>query len=406
MNATQTQDSFLKKYKTWAIAFVLFGMYVSFGMSWLAIIPLKKEIHEFLGLAPKDTRGVLLYTIISYAKSFFPIMAGILAGRWGLTKTMRLSGILIMAGALVPFVPNYWASILARFMFGVGGAIWVTLMGAVTLQIFEPKLRPMVNALNGVAVTVGVVITLQVSTPLNALLGWKTTLALYSAISGLFLVMLYAVGDLAEEAPKTGKGPSILTSLKAYGAALKLPVTWITSLAFTGPLAIYLVLNYWLKVYYPEALGFTPGETNNLLSLMNIGGIVGSVVTGFLLQKVNKTKVFIWIASFALPATTILSLVLQDKALIAVALFSAGVAMFLSVSPLVTLLQSQPNMNPALIGMILGTMFSATYIASALAPSLVGWGYKAGYSLQTLLILCSLSTFSPLAAVVLPEKAD
>jgi phosphatidylglycerophosphate synthase len=79
--------------------------------------------------------------------------------------------------------------------------------------------------------------------------------------------------------------------------------------------------------------------------------------------------------------------------------------MFISVSPLVTLLQSQPKMNPALVGMIMGTMFSVTYILSAMAPEAVSMGYKAGMDLKTLLLVCCIITISPAIALVLPEKS-
>ncbi len=100
-----------------------------------------------------------------------------------------------------------------RFLFGVGGAIWVTLMGAVTLQVFEPRQRPMINALNGVAVTVGVVIALQLTLPLTVFMGWKLTLAAYSGLSAVFMVLLFALGQLPGQQP-VKDGPSFGKPLK------------------------------------------------------------------------------------------------------------------------------------------------------------------------------------------------
>ena len=393
---------FLTKYKKWVIAFVLFGMYASFGMSWMGVVPILQDLQSAFHF--DKAAGSWLISIVSLAKSMVPILAGILAARWGLTKTLRLSSLLIVTGIALPFLPNFGLWIALRFLFGVGGAIWVTLMGAVTMQVFEAKQRPLINALNGVAVTVGVVLALQLTLPLTQALGWKTTLALYSLLSAGFMCLLAALGPLPGQQP-SADGPSLGESLKAYAGTLKLPVTWLISLSFSGPLALYLVLNYWLPVYYQEVLGIAKPETMQLMSWMNIGGIVGSVATGLLLQKFGKTKGFIAAGAVLLPLASISAMLMTDKALLTALLFFAGIGMFLSVSPLITLLQSQSGMNPALVGMILGTMFSVTYIVSSIAPNLVGAAYSNHLSLQAVLIACCLTTASPALALFLPEKA-
>ncbi len=393
--------TFYERHKKWLIGTILFGMYVSFGMSWMGVVPILQELQT--AFAIDKTEGAWLVSIVSLAKSFFPILAGILAGRWGLTKSMRLGAFLIVLGAIVPFLPSYSAWVAMRFLFGVGGAIWVTLMGAVTLQVFEPGERPMVNALNGVAVTVGVVLALQLTLPLRDAIGWQWTLASYSAISAVFMVLLFMLGNLPGQQPAKD-GPSLWSTLKAYGGTMKLPVTWIISLSFTGPLALYLVMNYWLPVYYQDVMGLAKGQTMQLMTWMNMGGIVGSVVTGYLLQKFNKTKIFIILAAVLLPLSSGIAMMITNPAVLPAILFVAGIAMFLSVSPLITLLQAQKGMDPGKVGMILGTMFSVTYIVSSIAPDLVGRAYAAQWSLQMVLLSFCLTTISPALALLLPES--
>lgn len=417
-----SQPPALSAQKKWSIAFILFGMYVTFGMSWLGIVPVLPELLKTLQI--DVSQGSSLYSIVSLAKSIVPILAGILAARWGLTKTMRLSGALILIGLLIPFLPAYGMWIVARFIFGMGGAIWVALMGAVTMQIFEANQRPIINAFNGVAVNIGIILALQLTLPLSASLGWKNTLALYSLLSGLFLLGLFAVGPLAPAPAKAAKGEAASNAPKAEGPkyldTLKMPVTWIVSLSFAGPLALYLVLNYWLPIYFQEVSWLVPaaqgldevarkkmikGEINQLMSWLNLWGCVSSIATGFLLQRFKKTKPFILAAALLLPVASLMALQSSNKGLLTLMLALTGVGMFLSVSPLVTLLQSQPKMNPLVIGMIMGTMFSVTYILSAMAPELVSMGYKAKMPLQTLLMICCVLTLSPAIALTLPEKA-
>lgn len=403
-NATSVPGpTFFEQYKKWLIGSILFGMYASFGMSWMGVVPILQELQ--VAFQFDKAAGSWLVSIVSMAKSIFPILAGILASRWGLTRSMRLGAILIVLGVIVPFLPSFSAWVVMRFLFGVGGAIWVTLMGAVTLQVFEPQQRPMINALNGVAVTVGVVLALQLTLPLTALMGWQLTLALYSGVSAVFMGLLFAIGQLPGQQPAKN-GPSLLQTLIAYGATMKLPVTWIISLSFTGPLALYLVMNYWLPVYYQDVMQLPKAQTMQLMTWMNMGGIVGSVVTGYLLQKLNKTKIFIALSAVVLPVSAGVAMLITNPAILPFILFLAGVGMFLSVSPLITLLQSQPGMDPGKVGMILGTMFSVTYIVSSLAPDIVGRAYQAQWPLQYVLLAFCLTTISPALALLLPEKSE
>ena len=151
-------------------------------------------------------------------------------------------------------------------------------------------------------------------------------------------------------------------------------------------------------------MGLAKPQTMQLMTWMNMGGIVGSVATGYLLQKLNKTKIFIASAAVVLPVSAGIAMLITNPAILPFILFVAGVGMFLSVSPLITLLQSQPDMNPGKVGMILGTMFSVTYIVSSLAPDIVGRAYQAQWSLQMVLLSFCITTISPALALLLPEK--
>lgn len=132
-----TELTTAKNTKATLTAIVMFAMYASFGMSWMGVVPLFQDIEKVLSIG--HSQGACLISIISLAKSLFPIIAGILATKIGLTKTLRISSILILFSLFTPYLPSYYAWLLFRFIFGIGGAMWVTLMGAVTMQIFEPK---------------------------------------------------------------------------------------------------------------------------------------------------------------------------------------------------------------------------------------------------------------------------
>lgn len=394
-------DSKTNEKSSLLLAIVIFGMYASFGMSWMGVVPVFQEIEQALNIQHADATWII--SIISLAKSFFPIVAGILAARIGLYSTLKISGLLIVLGIIIPWLPSYPAWIASRFLFGVGGAMWVTLMGAVTMKIFPPEKRPLVNSLNGVAVNFGVTMALWYTIPLNLMFGWQKSLSFYSLISAVFFILLWVSGGIQGE-EKAQTNVPMKDILKGYLSTLKMPVTWIISIAFTGPLALYLVFNTWLPIYYIEVLKIPKAQTMSLMATMNLFGIPASIVTGLLLQKFKKCKGFILAAAIMLPLVSALALYVTDPTYIAMVLPLVGVGMFLSVSPLITLLQNQPNMSPAIVGMILGTMFSVTYIGSSLAPGLVGYGYNSQMPLNLLLGVCCVMAISPAIALVLKEK--
>lgn len=398
METTVDKTETKKEKPTYLIAFILFGMYVSFGMSWMGVVPLFKEILETLSIGKSE--GSWIISVISMAKSIFPIVAGILAARIGLNNALRISALLIVCGVIIPWLPNYMFWLVARFLFGVGGAMWVTLMGAATMQIFSAKERPIVNAFNGVAVNIGVILALTFTLSLSEKFGWQMTLSLYSLISAIFAILLWIFGDISSE-----KATASDDSVK-YTDTLKLPVTWIISIAFTGPLALYLVFNTWLPIYYQEAFNIPKLQTMGWMTWMNLWGIPAAVATGFILQKIKKCKMFILIAAVLLPISALGGVMMNDPAILNVVLALTGIGMFLPVSPLITLLQTQNGMTPKLIGMILGTMFSVTYILSSIVPGIVGACYDRHISLTNILAFACLLGLTPAVSLVLPEKKE
>lgn len=388
--------------RAFVVAAVLFGMYAAFGMAWIGVVPLFPEIRAALSVGAGDASW--LVSVVSLAKSVFPILAGVAAARIGLTSTLRLAGLLVVLGAAVPFLPTFWAWLAGRFVFGVGGALWVTLMPAVVMQVFPAERRPLVNALNGVAVNTGVIVALKITLPLTEQIGWRAALASYSVLTAVFLVALFALGPLAPKpaARASWRTPPGQGTLR-YVDVLKAPVTWIVSVAFTGPLALYLVLNTFLPQYFQATYDLPRQASADLLGWMNLWGIPASIATGLLVQKLGRAKPFLVVGSLLLPASVALACVPSLRPLVGVLLAGAGVGLFVTVAPLVTLLQAQRGMTPASIGMVLGTMFSLTYVLSSATPGLVGALVERGFEVGPLLFACAFLGLTPAIGLFLAE---
>ena len=160
---------------------LLFLTYAVFGLSWIAITPLVGDIQADFKITLAQLG--LLTTMVSVAKVIAPLLTGFLAVRFGLKKTILLGSVLICAAILAPMAGDFYAFLGARFVFGVGGAVVVTLLGPMVMQWFPKGELPIVNALNNGAVNTGIAITYFLTPLLAAPLGWRGVMTAYGAVS-------------------------------------------------------------------------------------------------------------------------------------------------------------------------------------------------------------------------------
>lgn len=385
------------------VPLLLFGMYAGFGAAWMAVVPLFPEVQALLGIADR-AEAVGLVSIVSIATSIVPILAGVLAARLGLTTTMRAAGLLMACSVLIPWLPGglpVWLG--ARFMFGIGGAVWLTLMRAVVVDVVAPARRGLVNALNGVAVNTGVIIGLRNALTLKDAIGAQWALTVLASATVVFFVVLMFVGPLSSAPPRQVPFGDIL---KSYKSVLGEGTTWFVAAAFCGPLALYLIVNTWLPTYLETAFGLTRAAATAATSTMNIWGIPASLAVGVLLQrKVWRVRGWIFIGGLVLPLGMAGAL-LADETWRMTFFAIAGMGLFIPVVPLVTLLQRQPGMTAARFGMVMETMGSVSYIVSSVAPNVVGTAIKSGIPVGSALLPCCLLGFTPLFGLLLTEPTD
>jgi predicted MFS family arabinose efflux permease len=385
------------------VPFVLFGMYASFGAAWMAVVPLFPELITAFHVDAAD--AAWLVTIVSLVKSFVPILAGLFAARAGLTTSMRLAALLMATAVVVPWLPGFATVVAARFVFGIGGAMWLALMGAVVVDAVAPGRRGFVNAINGVAVNAGVIVGLKTALPLKDALGHQAAWTVLSAGTVVFAALVFLCGPLSTTTTTTTQAP-LSDVFRGYGRVLGDKTTWVVAAAFAGPLALYLVMNTWLPTHLQATFGMTRPEAASWLSTMNVWGIPASLVIGLMLQRnIGPVRLHIVVGALLLPLGVFGALT-ADATWRPLVFCVAGVGMFLPVAPLVTLLQKQPGMTAARVGMVMGTMGSVTYVVSSVAPNLVGHFVAGGMTIRSLLLPCCLLGLTPVVALLLPEPRD
>ncbi len=345
---------------------LLFLIYFTFGISWLAYAPLLTDVEAAYHVT--HAQGGLLISSVSLAKAFVPMLAGLLAARIGLRKAILVGAVLASTALLAPLAPSFNTLLAARFVFGIGGAIVVTLMGALVMELFPREKLPMVNGLNNVAVNAGISAALFLTVPVSAQLGWRTTLLVFGCSSALLAVLWGLQISRHQDTlltKKTTDGPRLKDILRKKE-------TWLIALAFTGPLSLYLALNTWLPQHYIQAFGLTKADASRLTGLFNLVGIPTAILGGWLTAKLGLRRPLIMAAGVVMPPAALGLCFSPDQTVRVVAAVLLGMSFFLYVSPLFTIPMELPGMTPAGVAMLNGVVFSVAYLVSFASPVLTG----------------------------------
>jgi cyanate permease len=353
----------------WLIEVLLFLSYFLFGMSWIGYSPFLKEFQARYAL--NHSEAGLLISSVSFAKIFVPFVAGWLGARLGVKRALLAGMVCICASAWSPFAGDYASLLVSRFVLGAGGAVVVTLFGAAVLQWFPPKERPLLNGVNGVAVNAGITLALYITVPLAARSSQTDVLAAYAAAS-LLITLLWALLGRDRAAPAQPAAAGAAPARESYAEVLRRRETWLLAVGFAGPLAVYLTFNTWLPTFYEQAFGMSRATGSQLTGLANLVGIPAAIIGGYLTKRFARRKPFIWGSGIVTSIAAFGMFLSPDRTLLVVSAVVFGAALFLWVSPLVTLAMELPGMTPARFSMVMGVFFGVSYILAFAAPILTG----------------------------------
>ena len=400
MNAPVSATALETRPYRFLIEALLFLSYFVFGMSWIGYSPFLKEIQQQFAL--DYTRTGLVISAVSFAKIFIPLVAGIMAVRLGVSRAILIANFCICASLYTPFASSFSALVISRMLFGVGGAIVVTLLGPAVLQWFPRSELAIVNGFNYVAVNSGITASLFATIPLALRFGRKSTLVGYALVSvAIFLAWLIFGRDRFP----MNRSVSV-SSLATYGEILRMKEAWWLTLAAAGPLCVYLVFNTWLPTFYKESLGLGAAKAAQLTGLANMVGIPSAVLGGLLAQRTGRRKPFILISG-ALTGIAAFGLFLTSNlVLLSVSAVIFGIGLFLWVAPLTTLAMELPGMTPQKLAVLNGVFFSVGYLLAFLAPLIAGALRDATGSFIPGFIAFSLFSFSLLFGGIMLKEAE
>lgn len=357
--------------RKWAIEAILFLTYTVFAISWMSISPIAKDLMAFFQV-DKPTFAYLA-TVVGISKVIAPMVAGGVAARIGVSRTILIGSILISVVLVGPLYPNFKVFLVTRAVFGIGGAIVVTLMPSIVMQWFSKEELPTVNGINGVAANTGFALALFGTARIAASpLGWQGTLLLFGGVSALLMVLWALLGRDNKSSVRAAASGEAAKQI-GFVDVWKMRETWLIALSFTGPVALYLTLSVWLPTHFQESFGIAKVQASQYASIPLFVGIPSGIISGILTKKLGIRRPFLIVGGIVAGIASFGTFMFPSPTIIVISGIVFGTFLFVPTAALTTTLMELDGVTPRHVSLIAGTMFSFCYTISSFVPNVVGW---------------------------------
>lgn len=379
------------------IEIILFLTYAFFAVNWIAGTTFTPQIMEHFGLT-SFSAATFISNAITLAKIIGNLMAATILIKFYPKKAIAFaSGLIVLGCILALIVPNYFMFVIARFIMGFGGALYIVYFSPIVLHYFEADKRSLVNGLNAAAYNVGSVIAMLTVTPIFLLTqSWKTSMLVFCLVSLVLLVLWFIFGE-DFEINKAAQGSEVKNDY-TLKVALKDKFCYIFPFTYSGLLTLYIVL----LTIFPISGGASINP-KVLSATVAISGIIGSIIGIMASKKFGKR---LPIVRWSALAMTLCSFVLVTTSSAALALFMASLVGFFMLFPMsafMTIPQELPNMTSSKLTLIMGLFWSFSYAIETVLYYIIGitidcTNFRTGLILAVIL---SLTLF--VGSFLLPE---
>ncbi|MDT2833447.1 MFS transporter [Vagococcus carniphilus] len=383
------------------IEIIMFLSYAFFAVNWIAGTTLTPQIMEHFDLKSFSS-ATFISNAITVAKIIGNLMAAKVLIKLYPKKAISLAGLLIVSGSFLGvFAPTYWIFVVARFIMGFGGALFVVYFGPIVMNYYSADKRATINGINAAAYNVGSILAMIIVAPvINWLVTWQKSM-MFFAICSLILMIAWFIFGEDFEVNKPASSDVKTEDEYTLGQALKEKFSYVFPFTYAGLLTLYIVV----LTIFPISDG-APVDPKFLSATVAIAGVVGAAVGIGAAKKFSKRlRVIRW--SGLLMSLAGLTMVLTSSTTVAlIAAAFLGFFMFVPMTALVTIPQEMPGMTPSKLTLIMGIFWSFSYIFETFFYYVIGViidksGFKAG-----LLLAVGLSFTFFIGSFLLPETGN
>lgn len=377
---------------------IMFLSYAFFAVNWIAGTTLTPQIMEHFNLTSFSS-ATFISNAITVAKIIGNLMAAKVLIKLYPKKAITLAALLIVGGSFLGvFAPTYLIFVIARFIMGFGGALFVVYFGPIVMNYYSPDKRATVNGINAAAYNVGSILAMIIVAPvINWLVTWQKSM-MFFAMCSLVLLIAWLIFGEDFEVNKPVAVDAKVEDEYTLSQALKEKFTYVFPFTYAGLLTLYIVV----LTIFPISDG-APVDPKFLSATVAVAGVVGAAVGIGVTKKFAKRLPVIRWAGLLMSLSGLAMVLTSSTTIALIAAAFLGFFMFVPMTALVTIPQEMPGMTPSKLTLIMGIFWSFSYIFETFFYYIIGMlidssGFKAG-----LLLAVGLSFSFFIGSFLLPE---
>ena len=285
-----------------------------------------------------------------------------------------------------------------RFITGIGVGAIITSLNTLVSEYSGPKLRSTMIAVFQLGFPIGAVLAGYICLWLLNIGTWRHVFAFGAGLSFFFVPIVFFLPESKEFLTMRTQSQASEALRKRNKAGLRqifskqyIYRTSLISLSFFLQLMVlYFMLSWMPKLI--EDMGFTAAEGNRAGRLINLVGMIGIVVIGFIALRINITKVT---AFFFIGLAIMMLLLANISPSMAMITVFVGITGFFTHGAMIGLYSTVPGLFPVeLRAAGSGWAIGVSRIGAVCGPLLAGYFLTWGLSEQQLFLL-----FTPAAIV-------
>lgn len=308
-----------------------------------------------------------------------PLVAGLLSGVPPRALLLLALAVFTLGNGLTALAPSLGTLLAARVVAGAGAGVYSALSTAAAAALVPAERRGRALALVMGGMSAGTVLGVPLGVLLAEHTGWRATLWL---VTGLGAVALTGLAALLPAVP-AGPAVPVRERLAAITDRAVAPVVLVSFLAAIASLGLYT----YLAPVLADAGGV--GEVAPYLWAWGVGGVLGSVVAGPLVDRTGRVRMLVGVILVVILAAQALLPVLASVALpgAVAALVAWGAAgwacqvpqqhRLLEVSGDRGTVALALNNSALYLGSAVGSALGGLALAAGLAPGALPWAAAA-----------------------------
>ncbi len=362
-------DNHQSKYK-----WLMLGLSAATG-TFVATLPfssmpvLFEEISKDLGLSLVQIGSI--WGIASLSGVFVSVLAGILGDRFGVSRVLSISCLLIgIIGALRGLSDSFLTLMVIMFTFGLVRAMLPVNITRTVGLWFRGQNLGMANGAIGMGMGLGLMLGPLISaTFLSPLLGsWRNVLFLYGGISVLISLLWFLYGREPPEADSDVEKTEAVPVRQRLSSVLRIKAIWLLGFTLMFRIGSIMGMAGYMPLYLRKR-GWTGASADNTMAIFYGVSTISVIPLSSISDRLGSRKLILYPALLL----TIISFSLipyVDGIVIWILMILAGMFMDGFMSAIITLLLETEEIGQAYSGTALGVVFTIAQLGGVISPPL------------------------------------